>query len=1309
MTRSTQIRRRRLLATLAGLVATVGAPAVMGQNNGGPKPEIMLLIGSSRSMSYAPSAIDAGPPVLPVCSPQPAVPAADGTWTAPALAYTPTKLQLVKEALTGAGFSDVDPTKPIACAPHRECIQKFPANGVCQNQLGTPDYGDVRLSGTPSPLAGEDDDLPHFRYWCCSAELNGTCTRYLPCGEDSGDLIVDKFQTVSRRPETVLAFNPGSATVGSDGTLVAMGKDVKFGLMTFDGVASNSAGWRGAFSFPDFGYPGDGGQVLVEREGVDGVVEPDMRPLQGLEVIELEPTAPFLGIAQPNLADSPLQKVNLGIRNGAAPYGPLVPSNVGMRLGGVIELNRVVSAGGIDEDSAVRNHNEVVAELIRGIVPSGAAPTAAALHDALEYYRRVYSDHALYGDAAAACRDRSLVYIGDQAPSRYIGGRPNWQVANAVCRNDDDCNDAGLPGGRCVAVPDPANPNDAQAGSRACLYPEGFPYKTSVEYASELYQAGVPVYVIGVSPPTTAHENALREIADAGSPGRGAQGRGGYYRAMSRDDIRDALAAIRSTQVSGNRAHTRPLVLYPRRGDTRAAATTKQWRINAWSEVPGGGDPFWYGKVERADLACRGAGAQADEPVARALAGTAEFSAVLAATPDAPRRVLAREGNTKFAVTGAAGNTMFNDDGTVGAAFAESVVRSFTATGAGAQVIEGLDANAQLRMVGRMMNGFFGKRGLPDGPMSAPGTRSLGSIVDSDLVPITAPALPLTIGSYVTYANRHRNRPTIVAAGANDGLVHLFRADTGAEVVNFVPLSAWPKLKTAATVKTVNGPMEAGDVAICRNSSGANQGDCPAALSETSYRTMLVGGVGAAGTNLFGIDVTETTGLAGEPVGNAVNLANVLSGGPAGNPHIWDITADNADVAYRAKLGLSVSRPALTHVRDGDKVRAAVIVGCGDDPAEPLVAGTDKVGRCVLVLDALTGRTIQVIDNADRSPVNNGEMLWPMTGTASVWPRAGIAPAERAYIGDANGSMWRIDLSSRDPSAWKIARIWPAAVNEESSRLGRSVVGRPALVSQESGRLAVLFSTGESTRRAGAANSLKSHVVSLLDYLAPDPLGNLVYRTERNWEFPLAPGERATSEVSVVGAMALFTSAQSTAQVCTSAIGRIYGVHATDVLRDINGNPTSFNPPAGANGAPVDDRSDLVVKPMLPTLGANGVTGTALALQLPPGRVAYGVTIADVPSCTEEEGTVTEVVMNLADDSGGRAGAPRPADMLVESVQNGSIVKARYNDSMFAKARMPELSLCLNCGVNGKAKGSARQRKAPFASTVSYWGSTFTE
>ena len=606
------------------------------------------------------------------------------------------------------------------------------------------------------------------------------------------------------------------------------------------------------------------------------------------------------------------------------------------------------------------------------------------------------------------------------------------------------------------------------------------------------------------------------------------------------------------------------------------------------------------------------------------------------------------------------------------------------------------------------MTGYFGSRGLPGGAAAAVGTRSLGAIVNSEMTAILAPALPLTLGPYVNYANAHRDRPTMLATGANDGLVHLFRADNGAEVVNFVPYSAWPSLKDTAATRTVDGPLDVADMVSCRKYTAGGVATCPLGLTEAAFRTVLVGSVGAGGSDIFGADITNTTALAKRPVNETVNLANLFLGGPAGAPRIWDLTPSNAPADVAPRLGKAVSRPTLAHIRHGNSVRAAVIVGCGDDTTGPLVANQVGIGRCILVLDAVTGQKITMIDNNDLEISGEGNLDMPVVGSAAVWPRGGIAPADRAYIGDKIGRLWRVDMRSSDPELWKIRLVSPSVLS--GYRTGRQVIGRPAVFQQSNGKLAVLFTTGAAAPLQGNPAAPPAFVVSTSDGLSANAQGVMMFDAKPtfwNWVFPLGFEEIGTGEVSVISNIALFTTAQAGIQVCASAIGRVYGVHATDVYRDINNQPSTFRPAPPAAGMPADQRL-LTVKPMLPNLANPGPGHEILAVQLPAGRVAYGVTVAEVPSCVDGEASATEVVMNLADDERGRRGAPRPSDMYMESVENGQVTKLRYDNNMFAKAAKTELSLCLNCGVNGKASNRVRGG-APFASSVSYWGSTFTE
>jgi hypothetical protein len=1292
MTRTRTSRHQRTLAAAACVFFGPTVGQAIAQNAGAPKPEIMLLLGASRTMERA----------VGTCTPDGCVPedAACYNWAQdPRLqppgnrvppvdpTYTPSRMHLIKQALTGGSGG------PFICAVDQECVK--------DNASATPNACSVELS------AGEDNDADlahyHYRQWCC---VGGNCASAVPCGGDSGDMTVNDYAFVSADPgANILPYTPGaSADVDTQGVVYALRSDVKFGLMTYDASVDKFEGWRGGFSYPNIGYVEDGVQFSVDRAGAGAsLTEPSNLPVADAAAASrlIPPVAASLlagTFDRIRIAQDPTRP-NLGIKNSLAPFGGLVDSNLGL----VNDPNRTVG----EADANVANHNLFVGERIRSVVPSGSAPVAAALHDALEYYKRSASDH---GDPANACRDRTLVLIGDEAPTRYVGGYvDNSAPVPASCARDADCN--AVPGGRCETPNPVLDPNSrvSKAAHALCVYPDGYPYRSSVDYAGELYQAGVPVYVVGFAP-TKEAQRAFQAIADAGSPGRGPNGTGGYFRADDADQLRAAITKIRNSQVAGTRSHLRPLVLFPRKGDTNAAPTTRQWRLNAWSEVPGSADPFWYGKLERSDLACPAPGAPGAETAARVLAGSTEFQSVLNASPNAPRRVVAQEGGRIFTASGGAGANMFNADGTIGGAYPEPTVRSLTSTIRPGGAVPNDAADEALRFVGRQMNGYFGARGLPGGARQNTSTRVLGAIVNSELVAITPPALPLTAGAYVSFATAHRDRPTLIATGANDGMVHLFRADTGAEVVNFVPFSAWPALRNSSATRLVDGPLDVGDVSSCR-SYGAATPTCPAGLTEPSLRTMLVGSVGKNGSNVFGIDVTHTTTLAKQVVTDPVSLPNLFQGGPANSARIWDITPSTGDVEYKDRLGRAVSRPALTHVRDGDKVRAAVIVGCGDDDTGPLASNLLGVGRCVLVLDAITGQKITVLDGNDLETSAEGNFDMPVTGSAAVWPRGGIAPADRAYIGDKIGRLWRIDLRDKDVTKWKMRLVSPPVANagELAYKTGREVIGRPALFAQESGKLAILYTTGGPANLAGnpAPAVPPAYAVSITDALVTNAQGVQVFQAARNWVFPMGFDEIGTGEVSVVGNIALFTTQQSGVQVCASATGRLYGVHATDRYRDANNAPATFRPAPPAQGLPADPRL-LTVKPMLPNLASNAPGNEILAVQLPPGRIAYGVTIAEVPSCTDGEGTSTEVVMNLADDERGRRGAPRPADMYMESVQNGQITKLRYDNNIFAKSQKTELSLCLNCGQDGKARGG-RQNKAPFVASVSYWGSTFTE
>ena len=1265
-------RAHRLLGSTALLAAVLAAPQT-ARAQAGAKPEIMVLLGTSRSMELTMGDAN-GVGVVPVCM------ASGQAWSPILPPSQRSRMAVVKEVLTGGS------TGPYVCRQYAPCSQ-LPTPNLCQ-----------------SMASGEDASIPHGRMLCCATPGAGAaCSNFVPCAGDTGDIATTpQGGLVAAAEGDVMQYQPGGALIDGNGVIYQTRSEVKWGLMAFDSTPDAHDGPLGQYSYPDTGYQSAQGQVNVLGDGLGRRIDPAIvsPALAVQQLITPIPGRPWRGVFNRMAAEEVFSAgamagiINLGIRAPGAPYGGLIGGSIGLN-----DANRLAFVQ--EDDASVQSHNIYVAGRLRELVPNGSAPIGPALHDALEYYAREGAVQG--GDPSNDCRRRTLVLLTDSGPTNYVGGEN--------CVGDATCS-ARVPGGTCAQVVDP----DTGAAVGVCKYPESFPYKTSADYAASLNAAGVPVFIIGITP-KPADEVALRNIAAAGSPGMGPNGAGGYYRVSNASELRDALMKVRNSVAAGTRAHTRPLVILPRKGKGDGNLGVgedgiRQWRINASTEIPGSGDAFTYGHIQRTDMGCPTVAQRLQDPtlgsMARRTIGYSRFDDVLNLRAS-DRRIFSRNPNTSlnFTVVGGGGANMFRNDGTVGGLYPLADVRTFTDTAAGAAVINGLNADDQLRFVGNQFNGYFGARGLPNGVAGGFATRALGAILATDLVPITAPALPLTQSGYVDFANANAYRSTLLAAGANDGMLHFFRVDDGFEVMNFVPRAPWRTVKNTVAVKTVDGPIEAGDVAACRKYGVNAPVGCPETLTRDSFRTMVVGGIGMDGANIYGVDITRVTDLANRAAGSnvpgndaaALTLNSLFNAANADRPYVWDLTPTEEPM-----LGRAVSRPALTHVRVQDAVRGAVVVGCGDDTAAILAAGIGGTGRCVLVLDASTGALIAKIDDTHVDAGSLDRMTYPMSGSAAVWPRGGIAPAERIYIGDRIGRLWRIDLRSKDPANWKAQTIFPTAdaVENQQYTTGRGIVGRPTLFALDSGKLAVLFSTAKAAPTVGGGAIPRAAVVSLTDAVAV--VNNAaVFQSTRNWVLQLGRDEISTGEVVVSDQIALFTTMQNELGVCASASGRLYGVHATEQLRNAAGGVQSYTP------VPADGRT-LTVKPMIPLYLDNGARdGTnGLDLVLPPGRIAYGVTLTEVPSCNPGEASATEAVMNLSDDEQGGRNALRTSDMSVERVQNNSLVRVGFNNSVFASANKGELSLCLTCDKSGKGTGT-RRSSVPFASSVSYWGATFTD
>lgn len=243
----------------------------------------------------------------------------------------------------------------------------------------------------------------------------------------------------------------------------------------------------------------------------------------------------------------------------------------------------------------------------------------------------------------------------------------------------------------------------------------------------------------------------------------------------------------------------------------------------------------------------------------------------------------------------------------------------------------------------------------------------LGDIVNSSPVVVGAPSyVPYLAdridgarGDYRQFQSDHAARQELVYVGANDGMLHAFDAQSGAEVFAFVPTAVLKKMhkytghkyQGGAHLYSVDGTPVVRDVYI-----------------NGEWRTVLIGTLRAGGKSLFALDITDPT---------QITL-------------LWEVT--NETVGYE-NLGHTFAQPEIVRLHSG---QWAILLGNGYE--------SDTNAASLMVIDIADGALLTelVVDDGSAGP--NG--LSSVRGADNN----GDGIVDYAYAGDLKGNLWRFDL-----------------------------------------------------------------------------------------------------------------------------------------------------------------------------------------------------------------------------------------------------------------------------------------------------------
>ncbi|MGH8250597.1 MAG: pilus assembly protein [Steroidobacteraceae bacterium] len=266
---------------------------------------------------------------------------------------------------------------------------------------------------------------------------------------------------------------------------------------------------------------------------------------------------------------------------------------------------------------------------------------------------------------------------------------------------------------------------------------------------------------------------------------------------------------------------------------------------------------------------------------------------------------------------------------------------------------------------------------------------------------------------YSAFITANEDRPHMVYAGANDGMLHGFDADTGVERLAFIPGAVFPNLHELTRISYthryfVDGPPTMGD-----------------AFFANEWHTVLVGGLNKGGKSIYALDITDP---------DAFSEAN------ADDIFLWEYT-DAAD------LGFTYSRPAVVRLQNG---KWAAVFGNGYNSTN---------GKAVLfIVDIETGSLIKKIDTGVGAGGNG-------LSTPALVDLNGDSIVDLAYAGDLAGNLWKFKLTG-DSATWGVAYT-PGGVNQplftarDAANNPQPITSRPEVGRGPRGAgTVVLFGTG---------------------------------------------------------------------------------------------------------------------------------------------------------------------------------------------------------------------------------------------------------
>jgi len=245
----------------------------------------------------------------------------------------------------------------------------------------------------------------------------------------------------------------------------------------------------------------------------------------------------------------------------------------------------------------------------------------------------------------------------------------------------------------------------------------------------------------------------------------------------------------------------------------------------------------------------------------------------------------------------------------------------------------------------------------------------LGDIVNSSPIYVSKPTYGWADSGYSLYASSNATRAPTLYVGANDGMIHAFDALNGQEKWAVIPSQMMDKLyKLADTTYATNHEFFVdGTISVMDAKIGS------------SWKTVLIAGMGAGGKGYIALDITN----------------------PTAPTVLWEMCESNVCSISDSEVGYSYGNPIITKRKFDGKWVAYLPAGYDNSTAKGLIYEVNLENGAILRrLYTGTGSVSPLYSQSGISRINAYFDNFNQDNTASY-----------LYAGDLDGKVWKWDLS----------------------------------------------------------------------------------------------------------------------------------------------------------------------------------------------------------------------------------------------------------------------------------------------------------